>query len=193
MAVAALGETQKEIIAEHFGKEISPSQLVVTMERTRCFGSCPSYRVTITGTGDVEYEGLDCVKTRGVRRGTVSPETALGLVNDFLHAHFFDASSEYIALDEIRSYGGRLEVGGPITSDGQSTYLQLKLGRHEKRVRLYDHYPNDLGVIPDRIDQAANVEQWIGSYCERQRMPQACLGPDAPECKLKPVPDQSEK
>jgi Domain of unknown function (DUF6438) len=188
MATPTLGSTQKEVIAEYYGKEISPSQLVVTMERGTCFGSCPSYRVTIHGTGEVEYEGLNCVVTLGVERGTVSRELALDLVNDLLRAHFFDAPSEYVVLDQIRNSDGRLEVGGPYVSDGPSTYLQLRLGRHENRVRLYNHYPDDLKAITEKIDGAVNIEQWIGSYCERRLMPNACPGPEAPECRASPNP-----
>jgi hypothetical protein len=184
---AAHGESQKEIVAEFIGKDISPAQLVVTMERTMCLGSCPSYRVTITGTGDVEYEGFNCVWTRGVKRGTVPPETALGLVNSLLHVRFFDAPSEYAVLDEIGSYDGRLTLGSIASSDHQSTYLQLKLGQHEKRVLLYDHYPTELGAILAMIDKAVDIERWIGTSCERRR--ESCpLAPAAHECEPRPAP-----
>jgi hypothetical protein len=184
----ARAATQKEIVAELRAKDIDPVELVVTMERTMCFGSCPSYRVTITGTGHVEYEGLNCVTTKGLKQGRVSADKVLEIANALIRAHFFDASSEYVSLDEIQSYDGQLKLISAYTSDGQTTYLQFKLGTHEKRVQLYSDYPADFKAITDLIDQTVDIEQWIGTYCERQRMPLACLGPTAPECKSEPVP-----
>src|SRR6202171_787505 len=45
----------------------------VTLERTVCFGTCPSYLVTITSDGTVTFEGRDFVKTKGTAREGVNP------------------------------------------------------------------------------------------------------------------------
>jgi hypothetical protein len=42
------------------------SNMVITLERTACFGTCPIYRLTIQGNGQVVYEGED--KRRHLRR-----------------------------------------------------------------------------------------------------------------------------
>jgi len=41
--------------------------LVVRLQRTRCYGICPAYKLTIHGDGKVEYEGLKYVKETGTR------------------------------------------------------------------------------------------------------------------------------
>lgn len=173
-SLAAQGATQQEIVAEYSRKEIDPRQIVITLERTACFGSCPSYRVTITGSGEVEYEGRSLVKIVGIRKGTLEKQEVLKLVDELLRAHFFDAASEYATRDMILSQDGRLTLGSTVLTDAPNTFLQVRIGKYGKRVRLYDNYPQELGAIPDRIDQAVDIEQWIGTYCER---PRSSMGP----------------
>ena len=68
-----------------------------------------------------------------------------------------------------------------LVTDRPSTYLELRIGDHAKRVRLYNNFPKELGAIPTLIDQAVRVEQWIGTDCER---PRSSIGParQAGEC-----------
>lgn len=39
--------------------------IFLTMERTPCFGKCPSYKITIFNTGDVMYEGFSFAEKEG--------------------------------------------------------------------------------------------------------------------------------
>lgn len=171
--LASHGATQAEIVADYVG-EIDPKQLVVTLERTACLGSCPAYRIKIRGNGEVEYEGKRFVKVMGIRKANLHPQEVLKLVNELLRVRFFDAASEYADLDTISSDGGRLTLVSIVTTDGPSALLELRIGKHEKRVRLYDNYPQELGAIPQLIDQTVLIEQWIGSDCER---PRSSIGP----------------
>jgi hypothetical protein len=169
--LALQGANQAEIVAEHVGQKIGPQQIVVTLERTACLGSCPVYRITITGTGEVEYEGKDLVKVRGIRKGTVHRDAVLKIVNELLRVRIFDAASEYVVRDAITGHDDKLTLSSIVSTDGASALLQLRIGKHEKRVRLYANYPQELGAIPDLIDQTVRIEQWIGSFCERPRSP----------------------
>lgn len=180
-SMASHGETQQEIVQKNLRKEIDPRQIVVTLERTQCFGSCPAYRVTLTGAGEVEYEGKALVKVTGVRRTTLPQEEVLKIVNELLRVRIFDAAPEYDSQDSINSNDGNLTLGSIVVSDLSSIYLQLRIGTHAKRVRLYSNVPKELGAIPDLIDQVTNVEQWIGTDCER---PRSSMGPTRPagEC-----------
>lgn len=180
-SMAAHGETQREIVQKNLRKEIDPRQIVVTLERTQCLGSCPAYRVTLTGTGEVEYEGKALVKITGVRKATLPQEEVLKIVNELLRVRIFDAASEYDTQDLMTSYEGRLTLGSLVLHDAASTYLGLRIGDDVKRVRLYSNVPKELGEIPGLIDQVIGIEQWIGTDCERPRSP---MGParSAGEC-----------
>lgn len=124
-SAASQAATQQEIVQEQMRKQLDPEQIVVTLERTRCLGSCPAYRVTLTASG-------------------------------------------------------KLTLSQAIVTDGPSTYLELRIANHAKRVRLYSHFPSELGAIPKLIDDTVAIEQWIGTPCER---PRSSLRPMAPgEC-----------
>jgi len=49
------------------------TELIITLERTRCLGTCPVYKLTISGDGTVVYEGKDFVKVKGMKKSRVSP------------------------------------------------------------------------------------------------------------------------
>ena len=48
--------------------EADLKSLAIKLERTRCYGTCPAYVVTIHGDGRVEYDGKAHVKETGTRR-----------------------------------------------------------------------------------------------------------------------------
>lgn len=50
--------------------------LVVSLERTACFGACPQYSVSLYRDGIVAYEGVRFVKVRGKRMARLTPEEA---------------------------------------------------------------------------------------------------------------------
>jgi len=37
----------------------------LTLQRTECFGMCLAYRITVSGSGDVRYDGYNFVETKG--------------------------------------------------------------------------------------------------------------------------------
>src|SRR5947208_1474873 len=42
-----------------------PRDLRITLERSTCFGTCPDYKLTVTGDGTVVFEGREFVKVKG--------------------------------------------------------------------------------------------------------------------------------
>jgi len=175
-------ETQQEIVAKNIGKELDPRQIVVTLERRQCMGSCPAYRIKIDGAGEVEYEGQALVKITGTRKTTIRQEEALHIVDELLRVRFFDAPAAYDdRRDSITSHNGRLTLGSGVITDQPSVFLGLQIGSDAKRVRLSYTAPKEVAAIADLIDQTVRIEQWIGIDCERPRSPM--FGPrPAGEC-----------
>src|SRR5437588_9243531 len=60
----------------------------IEMERTMCYGHCPEYEVTISGSGKVLYGGKENVKVKGTRRATVDREKVRQLLAAFDRAKF---------------------------------------------------------------------------------------------------------
>src|SRR5574341_1232122 len=69
--------------------------VVITLERTACFGSCPIYKLTIYGGGRVEYEGERFVAVTGKQTSTISAGQVEELVKAFDAANYFSLKDEY--------------------------------------------------------------------------------------------------
>jgi hypothetical protein len=65
------------------------SDLVITLERTVCHGTCPAYKLTIEGNGTVIYEGEEFVQVKGKQTASLSPAQIQDLVSAFEQANFF--------------------------------------------------------------------------------------------------------
>lgn len=61
-----------------------PQDLMITLERTVCFGTCPDYKLTITSDGVVLFEGRRFVKQEGATiKGAISQERLKQLMEEF--------------------------------------------------------------------------------------------------------------
>ena len=137
-------------------------EIRLSLERTRCLGSCPIYSVTLSGDGRVVYRGTDHVAVTGIQETAISDDDLIVLVNEFLRAHFFDAKDAYrerelISLEPERKYLLLNEV----VTDRPSTILSLKLGDREKRVILYHNYPAELYDLAGLVDRMSGVTKWV--------------------------------
>lgn len=87
--------------------EVMPSQHVpfpkvkdwktvkITLARTGCFGTCPSYKIEVHGDGSVLYEGGGYVAFTGVHRGLVPQSNVIELVKLFEQADYYSLQNEY--------------------------------------------------------------------------------------------------
>ena len=51
-----------------------PDDAVIELRRTRCYGTCPAYRVVIDARGHVSWEGEKFVRKEGKHAWDVAPE-----------------------------------------------------------------------------------------------------------------------
>ncbi|MFN0241646.1 MAG: DUF6438 domain-containing protein [Planctomycetota bacterium] len=131
------------------------SELVITLERTPCFGRCPAYTVAVRGDGTVTYEGRSDVKKLGEATRTVDAERVRGLL-----AHF--AAVDFLAL--------RDEYKMPVT-DLPSTILTLRVNGRAKRVVNYwargvEDAPDVdvhqmLDVLAEAVDMTSGSAGWV--------------------------------
>jgi hypothetical protein len=89
------------------------SQVLISLKRTQCYGTCPSYRVQIRGNGEVLYRGEEFVLVKGTHRWHVDPATLAPLLELFRRADYFklDGYYEYFVTD-LPTYITRLSIGG---------------------------------------------------------------------------------
>ena len=129
----------------------------VTLERTVCFGTCPSYQVTIASDGAVTFEGRDFVKSKGTAKAQISPEAFRKLVNEF-------EKVKYFSLDD------RYEPGSPgcptAATDSPSARTSIQTNDRTKGVSHYygcrdSEVLRALTSLESKIDEIAGTEKWI--------------------------------
>lgn len=130
------------------------ADLVITLERTACFGTCPIYSLTVYGDGRVEYDGEMFVAVEGRQSATISPEQVQALVTTLEEADYFNLSDDYSA---------------PAT-DLPSTITSVTLGGKTKTINHYGYCEADFDIAPkvlcdfeQKIDEVTNSAQWVGT------------------------------
>lgn len=124
--------------------------VVIYLERTACYGTCPIYRVEIRGDGRVTYTGERFVAVTGVRTRRISAAAVARLVDQFRAANFYALQDSY--------RGGVTDMPSAITT--------LRIGRHNKRVEDYAGQmvgmPPAVSDLELAIDRVAGTGEWIG-------------------------------
>jgi Domain of unknown function (DUF6438) len=99
--------------------------LFLTMERTPCFGKCPSYKLSIFNTGNVVYEGFTFAKKEGKHTKTLSKKQLTEIQDQIEAINLFEMNDKYASkITDIPStilyvvYNGKKKkildrVGGP--------------------------------------------------------------------------------
>lgn len=124
-------------------------EVVITLERTACFGICPIYTLTIYGDGRVVYEGIRFVRIEGARTATINEEKVRQLVTEFQSIDYFSLDDSYEELN---------------ATDMPSAITSITINGKTKTVRHYHgdfSAPEKLTELEDRIDQIVNSDQWI--------------------------------
>ena len=126
------------------------SDLVITMERTACHGTCPIYKLTIEGNGTVIYEGQDFVQVKGKQTANLSPAQIQNLVSAFEQAKF-STLPDYTHEDTTDSP----TVITSITLNGKTNTIHHYYGDNSAPQTLFD--------LESQIDEITNSKRWTGS------------------------------
>ena len=130
-------------------------EVVITLERTACYGVCPVYALTIHGDGRVIYEGIRCVKIEGIRTTTISEDEIKQLIVEFQKIDYFSLEGSY----EERN-----------ATDMPSVYTSLTVNGKTKTVRHYHgdfNAPKKLTELENKIDLVVNSDEWTQLWPNR--------------------------
>lgn len=128
----------------------TPMQNVeITLTRGVCYGFCPDYTVTITGDGQVRYEGRRFVNVIGARTATIPREDVARLLARF----------DEIGFDQLRdSYRANVT--------DLPTYT-VALTRNGRTKTVVDYggpgagMPRTVRDLQAEIDRVAGTAQWV--------------------------------
>lgn len=118
---------------------------VITLERTLCYGTCPAYKLTLTGDGKVTYEGQDFVRVKGTQTDQIGLQQVKELIDEFYKINYFSLQDHYTAS----------------ITDQPSTITSITVNGVSKTVDDYYGAPAKLKVLENKIDEVANSIKWI--------------------------------
>jgi hypothetical protein len=130
--------------------EIRPdSTVTIKLDRSECFGTCPSYEVTVSTDGII-YEGRSYVAVKGKRTAKIDPNDVRALAKRIVFADFYSMKDDYVA----------------IVTDNPTFKLSIDIDGKTKSVT--DYIGQEVGmpaVIKDlevAVDELARTDRWIG-------------------------------
>ena len=146
----------------------------LTLERTRCYGACPSYCIVVFADGRVDYEGREFVKTIGKAVRQLSRVELGDLVDEINRANYFQLRDRY----------AKKEDGCPtVWTDSPAAITSVRADGRLKTIGHYHGcqdddrgssvaaiYPRALTELEDQIDRIVRTEEWIGTEDERLEM-----------------------
>jgi Domain of unknown function (DUF6438) len=114
------------------------NELLVSLQRTPCFGQCPVFKIELFGDGKVVYEGKAFSKRVGTYRATATPE-------------FIKAIQQKAADIKYLSFDTKYPKGESMITDIPSTISFFKSGSDSKMV--HNNYDAPVELI--------EFERWL--------------------------------
>jgi hypothetical protein len=129
---------------------------VVTLERTPCFGTCPVYTVSISGSGTVRFVGKNHVTKEGEATAGIPPATVDSLLRELEAGGYFDFADAYV-MDA--------PACGQYATDSPTVITSATAGGRSKTIR-HDYgcfaAPPELARLERMIDEVAGTSRWTG-------------------------------
>jgi hypothetical protein len=124
------------------------SRVAITLERTGCFGSCPSYTVRVTTTG-IEFDGGGFVAAAGKHTAKADPTAVRHLAKKFVADDFYSLDSEYTAsVTDNPTYILSLDIDG-------------KTKQVEDYVGSWVGMPAVVSELEEDVDDLAQTARWV--------------------------------
>ena len=142
-----------------------PSDTIITLKRTRCFGTCPVYNLVIYADGRVVFEGVEYVKTKGKVESSLTQGQLKLLISGFEKAKYFSLRDSYFTAED----------GCPTYwTDNPSAFTSIRINGRSKSVAHYygcqeketkrgqgSPFPHELTELERKIDMIVGTKQWV--------------------------------
>lgn len=129
-------------------------QLAITLQRTECYGECPSYKLTIRGDGSILYEGYKFVRVKGIQKSKIARSDVQDLLKSFIAIDYFGLRDAYMTI----KYPDGTES---VVTDLPTTLTSLTMGLDSKTVEDYVGAPEPLKILEHKIDEVVGSKRWV--------------------------------
>ena len=124
------------------------SQIRIELERTGCYGTCPSYKVSMV-PGSITFYGGGYVAAAGIHKDTLAPDAVRALAQRFVDADFYSMDKEYVAgVTDEPTFRVSVSIDGNIQA--VTDYMGSWVGM-----------PAVIEDLEDAIDETARTDRWI--------------------------------
>ena len=131
-----------------------PDDLVITLERTGCFGECPVYTVTIDARGNVSYEGTRFVRVEGRQTDRIPLARVVSILDTAERIGFFRLRDAYRVMQNP-------DGSSTTATDLPAAFVTITRAGRSKRIEDYFGAPDGLKELERQIDEAAGTRRWI--------------------------------
>ena len=118
--------------------------LLISLEKTACYGTCPEYSLTIYRSGRTIYEGKRHVEKIGNFEKKISEKEVKELIKAFEEAEFFNLLNEYV--EQI--------------SDFPTTFLSFNYEGKSKKIKDYYGAPEKLKKLEKIVENIGKDDGW---------------------------------
>ncbi len=125
-------------------KEEMDTSVVISMQKTKCFGACPVYTIDIYESGMVYFNGKENVDKIGEFKIRLSKKELNRLIDLFTENRFFDLQDKYVSD----------------VSDLPTTYVYFSHNGKRKRIMDYDGAPQNLKKLENEVSQLVKIPKW---------------------------------
>ncbi len=119
-------------------------ELLFSLQKTQCYGTCPAYELKIYPNGYAELEGKAYFRYQGVYQGQVSQDKIDYLITFFQEKNFMKLKDRYTA--EI--------------TDLPTTYVYFSHKGQSKKVMDYYNAPKALIEMEKELEKVIDVVKW---------------------------------
>jgi hypothetical protein len=129
----------------------------ISLQRTECFGTCPSFHLSVLPDGRVIYNGYRFVMHKGDQRAALPAATLADLHRALEDSHLETLDSNCCNC----------------TTETDAAWTNLRV-TDERGVKSISHYhgcasaPASLPLLEDAIIRLSGAIPWIGTDAERQ-------------------------
>ena len=121
------------------------------------------YRIEIEGDGRVRYQAEDRDRVFAPREDSIPVARVARLLDQFLHARFFDLPDPSKGLTAEWVDGAIVvERLGHKLCDGAPTVVSLRLGDADRQ--LWSDTTPELRALTDSIEAAVQIVRWVDRY-----------------------------